>query len=51
MQHQYSANVAQCKNKRLCRNELHPKKLDWLLTIRFEKEFGISPGSFLLTGI
>ena len=35
----------------LCRNEETPKKLDRLLTIRFEKEFGIAPGSFLLTGI
>ena len=27
-----------------------PKKLDRLLTIRYEKEFGIAPDSFLLTG-
>ena len=39
----------------LCRHwgfEVSPqKKLDGLWTIRFEKEFGIAPDSFLLTGI
>ena len=36
--------------KKLYQNEVTPKKLDRLLIIRFEKEFGIVPDSFLLTG-
>ena len=33
------------------KSEVTPKKLDGLNIIRFEKEFGIVPGSFLLSGI
>ena len=43
--------IRQCKYKKIRQAWSDPKKLDGLNIIRFEKEFGIVPGSFLLSGI